>query len=314
VVYVAVSLSGVDENVRQLGAILAGGLPVFLVLVAATTWVMVGRALRPVERIREEVADLSARDLSRRVPVPPTNDEVGRLARTMNAMLERLERAADRERGFVGDASHELRSPIAALRANLEVTRRAADAARRWTPADQEMLDEVLRMERLVDNLLLLARSDTPFAGTALTVLDFDDVVLEEVNRARTSTAVPVEVGAFEPVRIRGDAAALGRVVRNLLENAKRYAASCVTVDLVDDAVGARLTVADDGPGVPAEQRERVFERFTRLDDARDRDHGGAGLGLAIVRQLVRAHGGDVVVEPRPGGGARFVVVLPAMV
>jgi signal transduction histidine kinase len=311
VVYVAASLSGVDENLRQVAAILATGLPFLLVLVAATTWVMVGRAFRPVARIRAEVADLSARDLSRRVPVPPADDEIARLARTMNAMLERLERASERERGFVGDASHELRSPIAALRAQLEVAR--SDRSRTWTAADQETLEEVLRMERLVDNLLLLARSDAGSDGGSRATLDFDDVVLAEVRRARESSGTPVAVGPFRPVRVRGDAMALGRVVRNLLENAQRHATSSVTVELSAADGVVHLTVADDGAGVAAEDRERIFERFTRLDEARDRVHGGAGLGLAIARDVLRAHGGDVVVDHRIGGGALFVVTLPAV-
>jgi signal transduction histidine kinase len=301
VVYVAASLNAVDENLRQVGGILAAGLPVFLLLVGATTWVMVGRAFRPVERIRREVADVSAHDLSRRVPVPAADDEVGRLARTMNTMLERLQRATDRERAFVGDASHELRSPVAAMRAQLEVTR-----------ADPELLDEVLRMEGLIENLLLLARTDGRAAAESRAPLDFDDVVLAEVARARASATTSVRVGTFQPARVRGDGAELGRVVRNLLENAQRHATSSVVVDLraVDGTV--QLAVADDGRGIAPEDRERVFERFTRLDDARDRERGGAGLGLAIVRDVLRAHGGDAVVDDRPGGGARFVVTLPA--
>jgi signal transduction histidine kinase len=309
VVYVATSLGSVDANVRQVGTILATGLPLLLVLVGGTTWVMVGRALRPVERIRAEVADLSARNLGRRVPEPDTDDEIGRLARTMNAMLERLQRSTERERRFVGDASHELRSPIAAMRAGLEVSR--ADAFRAWMDTDQEMLDEVLRMERLVDDLLLLARTDARPDGRGA-AMDLDDVVLAEVGRAREMGTVPVSVEAFAPARVRGDALELGRVVRNLLENAQRHATSMVTVELsVHDGIVA-LAVSDDGPGIPPEDRERIFERFTRLDEARDRDHGGAGLGLAIARDVLRLHGGDIHVEGGARGGARFVVTLPA--
>jgi signal transduction histidine kinase len=302
IVYVAASLNAVDENLRQVGGILAAGLPIFLLLVGATTWAMVGRAFRPVERIRREVADLSARDLGRRVPVPPADDEVGRLARTMNTMLERLQRATERERAFVGDASHELRSPVAAMRAQLEVTQ-----------ADPELLDEVVRMEGLIENLLLLARADgRPDLATRPT-LDFDDVVLAEVTRARASASTPVRLGPFQPARVRGDAVDLGRAVRNLLENAQRHATSSVVVALVEVDGAVQLAVADDGEGIAPDDRERVFERFTRLDDARDRDRGGAGLGLAIVREVLRAHGGDAVVEERPGGGARFVVTLPGV-
>jgi signal transduction histidine kinase len=311
IVYVAASLGGVQENVRQVTAILATGLPALLLFVALTSWWLVGRAIRPVERIRREVADITARDLSRRVPVPGADDEIAGLARTMNAMLERLERASERERGFVGDASHELRSPVAALRAQLEVAK--ADRTRAWVPADQEMLDETIRMENLIANLLLLAKSDGGADPATRPVIDLDDVVLAEVTRARETSAVPVELGAFEAARVRGDAHELGRVVRNLVENAQRHAATSVWVELRGPSAhdgGVQITVADDGPGVPADQRERVFDRFTRLDDARDRDHGGAGLGLAIARAVVRGADGDVHVEDRPGGGARFVVTL----
>jgi signal transduction histidine kinase len=311
IVYVAASLSGVDHNIRSVGTSLATGLPLLLALVAGTTWVIVGRALRPVERIRAEVADLSAGTLGRRVPEPGTEDEIGRLAKTMNAMLERLERSTDRERRFVGDASHELRSPIAALRTELEVAR--SDGRRPWTNADEEMLGEVLRMERLVDNLLVLARSDAAPDSKSRSVIDLDDVVLAEVTRARENGRVPVRVEAFAPARVRGDAHALGRVVRNVLENGQRHAAAAVTVDLSVENGTVELAVQDDGLGIPTSARERIFERFTRLDDARDRVHGGAGLGLAIARDVVRLHGGDVRVENSAYGGASFVIRVPAV-
>lgn len=300
VVYVAGSLSTVDENLHAVAPILASGLPAFLLVVGLTTWVMVGRAFRPVERIRREVADLSAGDLDRRVPVPPTDDEVGRLARTMNAMLERLQRSTERQRAFVGDASHELRSPVTAMRAQLEVT-----------GAEPELLDEVVRMEDLIENLLLLARTDVDTDPLTRTVLDFDDVVLTEVTRATTTGGSPVRIGGFQAARVSGDAADLGRAVRNLVHNAQRHAASKVGVDLVVANGTVELAVADDGQGIAMEDRERIFARFTRLDDARDRDRGGAGLGLAIVRSVIETHGGTVDVEEREGGGARFVIRLP---
>jgi signal transduction histidine kinase len=311
VVYVATALKGVQTAVHQVGAILGLGLPLILAVVGITTWVMVGRALRPVDRIRGEVADISAGDLSRRVPEPGTADEVGRLAGTMNAMLERLQRASERQRRFVGDASHELRSPIAALRAQLEVTRTQAGPA--WTPTDEAMLDEVLRMEGLIDNLLVLARSDSRPIRAQLPLMDLDDVVLGEVRRARNGHGPRVEVGRFDPARVHGDADEMARVIRNLLDNAVRHAATAARVELQTQAGDVVLAVSDDGPGIAPEERARIFDRFTRLDDARDRDHGGAGLGLAIVQDIVRAHDGTIEVEDGPEGGARFVVtfVLP---
>jgi signal transduction histidine kinase len=200
---------------------------------------------------------------------------------------------------------------VAALRTELEVAGR--DKARTWTTTDSEMLDEVARMESLIDDLLVLARSDASSVDTTRTVLDFDDVVLAEVRRARDSSPIRVDVGVFQPGRVLGHEAQLGRAVRNILENGQRHASSALRVDLTSDDETLKLIVDDDGPGVAPEDRERIFERFTRLDGARDREHGGTGLGLAIARDLLRAHGGDVTVEDGPPSGARFVVTLPRL-
>ena len=309
IVYVASSLESVDESVDAVRRILVLGLPLLLVFVGLTTWVVVGRTLRPVEAIRAQVADFSSRDLSRRVPVPNIDDEVGRLATTMNVMLDRLQRFAERQRAFVADASHELQSPIASSRAELEVAV-GHPATTDWSATAADLLDDNVRMERLVRDLLFLARADDPGPGAAHVTLDLDDIVLTEVDRIRSRARSQIMASAVSAVEVSGSADHLGRVVRNLLENADRHAESRVTVEVHGSDGTATIVVADDGAGVPAGEEDRIFERFTRLDDSRSRATGGAGLGLAIAKEIVEAHGGRIVVEAGTGG-ARFVVRLP---
>ncbi|MGH9034850.1 MAG: sensor histidine kinase, partial [Acidimicrobiia bacterium] len=248
--------------------------------------------------------------LDRRVPEPPVDNEVGRLARTMNAMLERLQRSAERQRRFVSDASHELRSPLASTRTTLEValthpetTTLAATAA--------DALAETERMERLITDLLFLARGDEGGLMANPGPVDVDDLVTAETARVRSRARVTVDASRVSAARVSGVAGHLEQAVRNLLENAERHARSAVSVSLADDGEAVVLTVDDDGPGVAPEDRERIFDRFVRLDEARARDRGGAGLGLAITREIIAAHAGTVGVGDAPGGGARFVVRLP---
>lgn len=309
-IYVAYSLDVVEESIAAVRGILLGGLPVLLFVVGLTAWIVVGRALRPVEAIRAEVADISAHALSRRVPEPSVEDEVGRLARTMNAMLDRLESALERQRRFVGDASHELQSPLAASRTELEVALAHPERAD-WPKAAEGLLEENERMARLVQDLLFLARADEGRARARPTsAVDLDDVVIAEAHRARNRSAVPIDTTAVSPAEVQGRADELGRVVRNLLENAQRHAATKVTVAVAASESYVELSVADDGPGIPEHERERIFDRFTRLDDARSREIGGSGLGLAIAKEVVLGQRGQIWVEGG-GSGARFVVRFP---
>jgi signal transduction histidine kinase len=308
-VYVAAGLDGVRRTVRTVTSVLLVALPGMLGVVAVTTWVIVGRALRPVERIRAEVADLSANALERRVPQPMVDDEIGRLARTMNEMLGRLQLFTERQRQFIADASHELRSPIASLKAQLEVAQ-ADPRGTDWVSLNDEALAEVTRMERLVLDLLTLARADRAAGVSASGVVDLDDVVVTEAAKVRDRGRVRISLALFEPARVRGDQDQLTRLTRNLIENAERHADAMVSVELRADGSTVELVVFDDGGGIPLRERERVFERFTRLDDARDRDAGGSGLGLPIVREIAAAHGGTVVVADS-AEGARLVVRLP---
>ncbi|MEU5521652.1 HAMP domain-containing sensor histidine kinase [Streptomyces sp. NPDC047860] len=276
------------------------GLPVLLGVVAGVTWLVTGRALRPVEGIRREMAAITAsEDLARRVPEPATHDEIARLARTTNATLTALEASVERQRRFVADASHELRSPIASLRTQLEVA-----------AAHPELLDldgaveDTVRLQQLAADLLLLARLD---AGERPADAPVD---LAALAREEAAGRPGVTVHA-EPAEITGSRGQLGRVLANLLDNARRHARERVTVTVRREGAWAVLGVADDGEGVAEADRERIFERFVRLDAARSRDDGGAGLGLAIARNVAVRHGGTLTAGAAPAGGALFELRLP---
>jgi signal transduction histidine kinase len=316
-VLVGTELQREDEAMQTVGDILRKGAIGLLFLVGALTWVLVGWALRPVDSIRSQVDEITGAALDRRVAEPTGQDEISRLARTMNAMLDRLQTSSDRQRRFVADASHELRSPLASSRAQLEVAV-AHPETTNWSTTAAELLEENHRMERLVADLLFLARRDGFTEDPRVGPVDVDDLVLAEVSRVRDRGQVAVDISTVTAARVEGDQEQLGRVVRNLLENAERHAHSTTRVELHRQNGVVELVVADDGPGVPASDRERIFDRFHRLDDSRSRRDGGAGLGLAIAREIVTAHGGTIWAdEPGPATngarpGARFVVRLPA--
>jgi len=309
-VYVGASLETVSEATSTLRGLLVGGVPVVSALLGVLTWVALGRMLAPVESITRQVAGITDAELDRRVPVPRTGDEIADLAGTMNDMLRRLEAARDRQQAFVADASHELQSPLTRLRTQLEVSRAAS--APDWDDVTTDLLADCGEMEALVRDLLFLARDDGG-AGRVpaeqVELVDLDDVVLEEAARVRSATRVEVSTAAVSAAPVRGSRDQLRRLARNLLENAVAAAASRVDVSLQAEGPGAVLVVEDDGPGIPADQRDRVFERFVRLDGARDRTTGGSGLGLAIVSSIARQHGGVAAVEDTPAG-ARLVVRL----
>jgi signal transduction histidine kinase len=298
VVVVAASLEGSDEAVAAVAPLLSVGGAVLLGLVAAVTWVATGAGLRPVEAMRGEAARISTAGLERRLPVPAADDELRRLAVTLNEMLDRLEASAVRRRRFVADASHELRSPLAALRTIVEVgVAPAADAA-----LTADLLGEIGRLQRLVDDLLFLAAADERVPIRRARV-ELDRLVEEQAGVLVARRQAVLDTSLLRPVAVAGDPDLIARLVRNLTENAARHAASSVWVETTEEDGWAVLRVDDDGAGIPPEDRERVFERFVRLDEGRSRDEGGTGLGLAIARAAARRHGGDVrVVEPRHGG------------
>ena len=286
--------------------------PVALLVLGVTTWFVVGRALRSVESMRREVAEVTAANLSHRLADPGGGDEVSRLAATLNGMLDRLDASATAQRRFVGDASHELKTPLATIRQHAEVALLHPESIDGQALAGT-VLGEEARLTALVQGLLVLARADEGALGVVRRPVDLDDLVLTEAARLRAGQGASVDATAVGPARVQGDEGLLGQVVRNLVVNAARHARSAVAVGLVETPDGrAVLTVDDDGSGVAEADRQRIFDRFVRLDEARDRDAGGSGLGLAIVAEIVRVHGGSVRVETSPAGGARFVVDLPA--
>jgi signal transduction histidine kinase len=309
VVHVAAPLDDVEESVSALILTLAVSVPLVTAILAAVVWLLVGRTLRPVERIRTEVAGIGLRELNRRVPQPAGHDEIARLAGTMNEMLERLDVSNQQQQRFVADASHELRTPLARIRAELEVGRHGDASVDEAVVAS--VLEEVDGLQRLTDDLLVLARSDAGVSDSDGRPVDLDDVVLEEV-RTRPPTTVTVDTRRVSAAQVLGHRDQLRRVVANLLDNAVRHATRMVTLSLGERDGVVTFAVADDGPGIPPERRVDVFERFRRVDDARAADRGGTGLGLAIARDLVEQHGGEISVDPAYDAGARFIVTLPA--
>ena len=295
VVYAAQPLENVHEAVDTVFHLVLIGIPLLVLITGIVTYLAAGRALRPVEAIRARVA--TTRDPSVRVPVPPARDEVGRLAETMNEMLARLQAGQAVQRRFVADASHELRSPLATIATGLELLARDSSGPAADRDTVTALRGETARLGRLVDALLLLARADESGLRPRFEDVDLDEVA--EAERLRPAGRIVPRIEAAH-VRVVGDRGQLAQVVRNLVDNACRHARSTVVVRCGLPGYAA-LDVADDGPGVPPDQRARVFERFVRLDDARARADGGAGLGLAIVAEVVAAHGGAGRRE-RPAG------------
>lgn len=308
-VLVALALTAAESSDQEAVAALLRVFPVLLGLFAIGTWVLIGRALSPVEALRREVDTITATDLRRRVPVPATHDEIGRLAETMNAMLARLGSSAERQRTFVADASHELRSPLASLRTQLE-TSGPDHPDPTWERTVADMLTEHDRLERLLRDLLLLARDDSDMT-VARHPLDLGYLVRHEIARRPAVPGIERTVDAPN-VLVLADDDAITRIVRNLLDNAERHARMQVHVTVRRQGSAVTLTVADDGAGVPKEWHDRIFERFTRIDHDRSADNGGSGLGLAIVRSLVTAQGGTVALTDE-APGATFVVTISAL-
>ncbi|MCE9620803.1 MAG: HAMP domain-containing protein [Actinomycetia bacterium] len=308
VIHTGTLIDDIEEASDALRAGLAYAIPAVTMLLGLLIWWLVGRTLRPVETIRAQVAEISGSNLDRRVPVPATSDEIARLASTMNEMLERVQSSVERQQRFVADASHELRSPLTRVRTELEVDLdhpATADAA----ATHRSVLEEVGHLQQLVDDLLHLARAD-------VASVEFDNVVElaplieHEVARlAQDRVRVSTSLGDLS---VLGDATQLARLVRNLLDNAIRHATSEVAVACVGMGDVVRLTIDDDGPGIPQHERVRMFERFARMDEARTTGAGGTGLGLAIAHDIVDRHGGTIGIETSPLGGARLVVHLLA--
>jgi heavy metal sensor kinase len=316
VVAAAESLAPVERASHRALVLLVLAFPIALAAAAAGGWWLARRALGPLDRLTASAEAIGPGALAARVPVPGTRDEVERLARTLNTMLDRLERGAADQRRLVADASHELRSPLAAMRAELDVSLRADTLDPAARAVLESAREEVDRMSRTVDDLLTLARVDEHGAGPARAPVDLALVAARGAEGlAATARRRGVELTTqAAPAFALGDAEQLGHVVRNLVDNAIGFSPPGGRVRVAswqrDGAAG--VSVEDDGPGVPPGERERIFERFYRLDRARSRHTGGSGLGLAIAAELAAAHAGRIEVESRPSGGSRFSLILPA--
>lgn len=305
------SLSSVEESLDGFGRRLLLGAPVLLVLLGALVWFFTGRALSPVESIRQEVDGIDGDDLGRRISVPGSSYELSRLATTMNGMLSRVDESVAGQRRFVADASHELRSPLAGIRSTLEVNLAHPEGVD-WEESGVSMQREATRMQRLIEDLLELAHSDAGETALRHEAVDLDDVVLDTVSAQQaTHPSITFDLSAVSAAQVHGDREALARVIRNLTENAARHARSTVWVGTREHGGYGEFLIADDGPGIPEHQKDEVFERFARLDEARSRDAGGSGLGLAIARDIVVRHNGDIALSRSNAGGAEFVVRLP---
>jgi two-component system OmpR family sensor kinase len=320
VVSTATDVSDTAED-RIRAALLFGGPPSVLISGIAA-WLLAGAALRPVERMRRQVAEITETDRDAQLAVPATRDEIAALATTMNALLTRLHRALARERGFAADAGHELRTPLAILRAELELAGRPGRTREALVEAIGNATDETDRISRLAEDLLLLARADDGpgflrRAPVAVAELLGPAVRGAALRGMGTEVAVRLHVPADPPV-LDADAGRLRQAVDNLLDNALRYAPPHTSVDVILTTTTRRgiptvvIEVTDCGPGFAADFLPLAFERFRRADDARTRDGGGTGLGLAIVRSIALAHGGRAVVANRPSGGAMVAIELPA--
>ncbi len=303
---VAADAAAVDRSVQRVQLGLWLGVPLLSALAAGLAWLLTSRALRPVAAITDRAATISGGSLDARVPVPASGDEISTLAVTVNEMLDRLEDDDRTRRRFVSDASHELRSPVAVMRNDAEVALEHPDTT------DVRQLASVVaaessRLSTIIDDLLALARHEEGVAPPPAEV-DLDDLVLAEATRTRR---VPVDTGNVSAGRVHGRRDELTRMVGHLIDNAARHATTVVQVSLRASPRVVELTVDDDGPGIDIADRDRIFERFSRLDDARTRDEGGAGLGLAVVRSTAERVGGTVTVGQAPIGGARFTVSFP---
>ena len=302
-------LQPVTESIDAFARIVWVAVPLLVAVVAGVSWLATSRALRPVHGISAQARAITADRLGERVPVPDTDDEVHELAVTVNGMLDRIEASQQRQRRLVSDASHELRSPVAASRAQLEVALAANDVGD-WRRTALTVLAEQEQLSALVDDLLTLSRLDEgEFRPSP--AIDLVELASAEASRPRPLRPL-VRTRSGLDASVPGDGRLLERMLRNLVDNAVRHAEGTVELSVGRTTDAVVVHVDDDGPGVAESHRNAVFERFTRLDEARDRDRGGSGLGLAIVREVATVHGGTVSCSAAPLGGARFTVVLPA--
>jgi len=307
-VSIGAEMESVNEPVSRMRFLLLLGSPALTALVMMLVWLTANRSLRSVETIRSTASRIHGDNRDERIDVPPTGDEIERLAITVNKMLDRLEADHERQQQFVGDASHELKSPIANMRAELD-TIVLSDPV--WPETRDHLIEQTDRLGSIISDLLVLASQDEE-AEFDHETFEFDDLVIAETEAAVATTNLNVDVWDMEPALVTGNIEHLRRAVRNIVENAVRHANSTVRVEMHRRNGSVEVAISDDGDGIPEADRERVFERFARLDDARARDEGGTGLGLAIARETVERFGGSVRIGESESGGASVMLVLPA--
>jgi signal transduction histidine kinase len=312
---VAARFDSVSDSIRSLSAALAVAVPALALVVAGISWLLVGRALRPVDKIRAEVDTIAAADLHRRVSTGAANDELGRLASTMNLMLERIESGHQRQQQFVADASHELRSPLTRMRGHLEVDLRTDAEPEQLLATHQRVLQDIDHLQHLVTDLLELARHDEHRVPSRQNPVDLDDLVHDQTRHLRDHERITLDLSGVSPVQVTGDHRQLARALRNLIDNAERHADRSISIDVHETDGSAHVRVTDDGPGIPPSDRERIFERFVRADQARTSSSTSAstGLGLAITKAITERHHGTIELDPSYTNGARFVITFPGL-
>lgn len=299
----------INHSVTVLLASVVISFPLLLLMSGGLIWLGIGLALAPVESIRRRVDAIAARDLSERVPVTGGDDEIARMARTLNAMLDRLESSSQFQAEFVSNASHELRSPLATLLATVERAQSDPEHAD-WSGVCNTIMREGRRLDGIIDGLFWLARHDENQIDVINVDVDLDDMLFEESQRVRTISGLSVDTSSVQPTRVVGDQAMLKRMIRNVVDNATRYARSELRFDSHYEGNFAVVCVSDDGDGVNVAESERLFERFVRADPARSRQSGGTGLGLSIVTDIVNRHGGSARFVPVDSGSKIELRVL----
>lgn len=306
------SLDQHDETLSELSRLLWIGGPILLILTSIAGYLVAAAALRPVDRMRERAAWVSATSIGERLPVPPARDEIARLGETLNQMLDRIEAAFERERGFVADASHELRTPLTVLRAELDLATADGRSPEEMSRAIGSALEETDRLIALAEDLLVLARSDSGGLPLALAEVDLRVAVAEIVARLEkvgATEGIAVRTGAVEAVTIRVDPARFNQALSNLIENGLAHASKELVVETKTSKEAVEIHVLDDGPGFSEELLGSALKRFVRQSPGRDR--AGTGLGLSIAAAVAEAHGGEVGLRNRPGGGADVSLRLP---
>lgn len=293
--------------------------PSVLLLSTIGGWFLARASLHPVDEITRTAQDITASNLSRRLPVPKTNDEIGRLSETLNDMISRLESSFERIRQFTADASHELRTPLTILTGELELALRTRKTPQEYQDVLSSALQEVLRLSHVVESLLLLSRTDTGQVSLHMEPTNLTETLADLADAATilgTQKDIYITFRHSEDLVVLADHAKLYQMFLNLVDNAVKYTpeGGMISIAIHRDGTYAEVRVRDTGIGISPEHRKKIFDRFYRVDKARSRELGGAGLGLSIVQWIVEIHGGTITVESEPGQGSTFIVRLPLQV